>query len=80
MGIATGYGFNGPGSIPGRSIFSSSQRPDRLRGPPSLLFNGYRGSFPGVKRKGREADHSPLSSVKVTKGGAIPQLHGMVLN
>jgi hypothetical protein len=26
---------------------------------------GTRGSFPGVKRPGREADHSPLSSAEV---------------
>jgi hypothetical protein len=29
-------------------------------GPPNLLSNGYRGTlFPGVKRPGRETDHSP---------------------
>jgi hypothetical protein len=27
---------------------------------------------PGVKRPGREADHSPQSSAKVKNGGAIP--------
>jgi hypothetical protein len=27
-------------------IFSSSRRPDRLWGPPSFLFNGYRGLLP----------------------------------
>jgi hypothetical protein len=32
---------------------------------PSLLSNGYQGLFPGVKRPGREADHSPPSSVEV---------------
>jgi len=34
-------------------------------GPPTLLSSGNRGSFPGVKRPGREADHSPPSSVMV---------------
>jgi hypothetical protein len=29
---------------------------------------------PGVKWLGREADHSPLSSIKVKHGGAIPLL------
>jgi hypothetical protein len=29
---------------------------------------------PEVKRQGREADHSPLSSVEIKKGGAIPPL------
>jgi hypothetical protein len=40
---------------------------DRLWGPPSLLYNGYRGVLsPGVKaRPGRDADHSPPSSVEV---------------
>jgi hypothetical protein len=40
--------------------------PDRLWGPPSLLYNGYRGSFPGDKaRPGRDADNSPPSSAEV---------------
>ena len=32
-------------------------RPGRPWGPPSLLFNGYRVCFPGVKRPGRGVDH-----------------------
>jgi len=40
--------------------------PDRLWGPPSLLYSGYRGSFPGAKaRPGRDTDHSPPSSAEV---------------
>jgi len=35
--------------------------------PPSLLFNGYRGSFPGWKRPGRDADHLSPSSAEVDK-------------
>jgi hypothetical protein len=43
------------------------------------------GAFsPGVKRQGREADHSPPSSAEVKKDGAIPPLpiclHVIVLN
>jgi hypothetical protein len=40
---------------------SSLSRPERLWGPPSLLSTGYL----GLKRPGREADHSPPSSAEV---------------
>ena len=41
--------------------------PDRPRGPPSSLYNGYR-LFPGGKeRPGRDADLSPPSSAVVKK-------------
>jgi hypothetical protein len=32
------------------------------------------GSFPGVKRQKREADHSPASSAEVKNAGAISPL------
>jgi hypothetical protein len=42
VGIATGYGLDSPGSIPGMArCFSSPQCPDQLWGPPSLLPTGY---------------------------------------
>jgi hypothetical protein len=45
-------------------LFSSTSRP--ALGPPSLLSNGYRGLLPpGVKRPGREADHSHPSNAEV---------------
>jgi len=48
---------------PGGARFSAP--PDWPRGPPSLLYNGYR-VFPGGKvQPGRAADHSPPSSVTV---------------
>jgi hypothetical protein len=40
-------------------------RPDRPWSPPSLLYNGYRVSFPGEKRPGRGVDHPPPSSARV---------------
>ena len=41
----------------GGEIFRT--RPYRPWGPPSLLYDGYRVSFPGVKRPGRGVDHPP---------------------
>ena len=41
-----------PGLVSGRvqqRLISSSHRPNGLRDPPNLLFNGCLGSFPGVK-------------------------------
>ena len=66
VGIATGYGLDGPGSNPGVvKIFRNF--PDRPWGPPSLLYNGYR-VFPGGKeRPGCDADPSPPSSAVVMK-------------
>ena len=40
-------------------------RPDRPWGPPKLIYNGYRVSFPGLKRPERGVDHPPLSSAEV---------------
>ena len=52
------------GSNPG-GVQISHTRPDQSWGPPSLLYNGYRVYFPGVKRPGRGVNHSPPSSVEV---------------
>ena len=47
VGVATGYGLDVLGSNPdGDEIFRNC--PDRLCGPPTLLYNGYR-VFPGDK-------------------------------
>jgi hypothetical protein len=52
VGIATGYRLDGRGigvRVPVWSrIFISSYRPDRLWGPPNLLFNGYGGKATGA--------------------------------
>ena len=61
IGIATGYGLDGPGIESrggGGVIFRTC--PDRSCGPPNPLYIGYR-VFPGGKeRPGRDADPSPL--------------------
>ena len=50
--MATRYGLDGPGSNPdGGETFHICL--DRFWGPPNLLYNGYRVSFPGAKRQGR---------------------------
>jgi hypothetical protein len=49
-----GYGMDGLGSIPDndKRFFSTSQRPDRLWSPPSLLSNRYRWLSPGDNAAG----------------------------
>jgi hypothetical protein len=66
VGTATRYGLDGPGSNPGGGggeIFRT--RPDQPRALSSLLYDGYRVSFPGVKRSGHGVNHSPSSSAEV---------------
>jgi hypothetical protein len=66
VGIATGYGLNDQGAgvrVPvGSTIFTSPYRPDQLGSTqPPIKW------VPGVKRQGREADHSPATSAEVKK-------------
>jgi len=62
VGIATRYGLDGP-------VIESPWKRDFPHlsswGPPSLLYNGYRVSFPGVKRPGRGVDNPVPSSAEV---------------
>jgi hypothetical protein len=62
--LASRYGRDDPRieSRLGRDLPHPS-RP--TRGSPSLLCNGYRLSFPGVKRPERGVNHPPLSSAEV---------------
>jgi hypothetical protein len=68
-----GYELDDPDSIPSMArFFASPHLPDRLWKLPSLLSSGYWGAIsPGVKRSGREADHSPPSSAEVKNGETI---------
>jgi hypothetical protein len=64
-------------------LFSTAPRP--ALGPhPASYPLGTGALSPGVKRLGREADHSPPSSAEIENGGAIPPLstrfHDVVLN
>ena len=67
VGIATGYGLDGPGIEYrwGGETFRTC--PDRLWGPPSLLYNWYRVFPGGKKRPGCDADPSHTSSAVVKK-------------
>jgi hypothetical protein len=58
VGIATGYGLDGPGTHPGRARFSAPFETGPVAHPTSCKVDT--GSFPGVKRLGRDADCSPL--------------------
>jgi hypothetical protein len=78
VGIATRYGLEGPGiESQWGEIFRTC--PDRLRGPPSLLYNGYR-VFPGGKRgRGVMLTTHPLLVPWLRKSWAIPPLTVWVL-
>jgi hypothetical protein len=72
VGIATGYGLDDQGvgvRVPvGSRIFSSPRRPDPALGftqPPIQWVR--RALSSGVKRPGRESDHSPPTSAQLVK-------------
>jgi hypothetical protein len=62
---ATCWMIRGSSAGRGWEFFSSTPPPDRHWGPLSLQSNGYKESFLGVKRPGRETDHSSPSSAEV---------------
>ena len=64
VGIATGYGLDGPG-IESRweARFSAPVQTGPEAHPASYKMGT--GSFPGVQRPGRGVDHTPSSSAKV---------------
>jgi hypothetical protein len=64
VGTATRYGPDGPGIESSLGdIFLI--RPDWPWGPPSLLYSGYRVSFPGLKHPVHFFNYSPPSSAEV---------------
>jgi hypothetical protein len=78
VGIATRYVLEGPG-IESRWVQIFLTYPDRLRGPPSLLYNGYR-VFPGGKGgRGMMLTTHPLLVPRLRKSWAIPPLTLWVL-
>jgi hypothetical protein len=78
VSIATRYGLEGPG-IESRWGEIFRIYPDRLRGPPSLLHNGYR-VFPGSKGgRGVMLTTHPLLVPRLRKSWAIPPLTPCVL-
>jgi hypothetical protein len=72
-GVATGCTIQGSHPVRGKRSIPSPETPDQFWGPPTLLFNGYRGSFPGVKRPGRDVDHLHLTP-KLTMSRAVTLL------
>jgi hypothetical protein len=66
VGIETCYGLDGLGTeLQWGETFQ--KRPDRPRGPQSLLYGGYRVFFPKVKQPGCDTDHPPTPSAKVNE-------------
>jgi hypothetical protein len=89
VSIATIYGLDdrevGVRVPVGSRIFTSPNRPDRLRGPPNLLSNGYRWVLsPGLNGRGvKLTTHLQLVSKSRKCGSIHPlsiRLHGVVLN
>ena len=65
MGIATGYGLDGPVIESRWGARFSALVQTGLGGPPSLLYNGYR-VFPGGKeRPERGVDYPPASRAEI---------------
>jgi hypothetical protein len=69
VGIVTDYGLDGPGIeekiLVGPRFLAHAQTGLGIH-PASCTMGT--GSFPEVKRMGRDAEHSPPSSAEVTKG------------
>jgi hypothetical protein len=73
--IATGEGLDGRGLIPGRGskLFSRAFMPALEPTQPPIQWVPITLSR-GLKRPGREADHSPPPNAEFKNGGVIPPL------
>jgi hypothetical protein len=76
VGIATGYGLDGPGSTPAGARYFSVLHSVHAgsEAHPASYPVGTGGSILGVRRREREPDNSPRCSVEVKNGGAITAL------
>jgi hypothetical protein len=79
-----GYGLDDQGSIPGRSedffLFTAVSR--QALGPTQPPINWVPGALSsGIKRPGREADHSPLTSAEAKNEWSYTsiRLHGVII-
>ena len=63
--MATDWKVCGINSRRGKRFLSSPKRPDLPRGPAGLLVNGYRASFPGLKRPMRDVERLTPSVAQV---------------
>jgi hypothetical protein len=75
VGIATGHGLDGRGSIPGKSKRFVSSRPALGATQPTIQWVPGGGALsPEVNRPERERGHSLMYSVDAKNGEAIPPL------
>jgi hypothetical protein len=78
VGIATRYGLEGPG-IESRWVETFRTYPDRLRAPPSLLYNEYRVFLGSKCGRGVMLTTQPLLVLRLRKSWAIRPLTLWVL-
>jgi hypothetical protein len=75
--MATSYGMDGRGSIPdkGKKFYVLHSVQSGSGAHPFSIEMCTRGALsPGIKRTGRDADHSPPSGAELKNGGAVPFL------
>ena len=67
------YGLEGPGFVShqDKKFFSFSKYPDRFWGLSSILRSRIRVSFPGVKLKGRDLEHSSPNKSRLWISGVF---------